>query len=688
MREIFCEESGNDAKSSYGSITTYVAETRFSSSEITGIGRKGGFFLPRCSAGFVLLVTTTILVVFSTCYLRYTPRGEGTQETLAASAIPTMVIDRFEVEVSHAYTTKIWKIESKLKEDSTSLSLEFLEPYRMTTFSLKGLDNANFHLELESSHAAPSTASGRGDMEGTVALYFNRVGRSSIKFRVLSLRSIVVEYERDIVLKYVRREIRRILDEDRTALFTAMEIVYTMPTRDGLEKYGSSFRGIAYFMTEHLKAAAAKECDHWHDGAGMISTHIAYTLEFEQALQVVDPTVSLPYWDFTIDDKAYGTNWTLSPLFSDEWFGPIPKNPNHGAPIPSGRWAYLRLAPLSDVAIADRSIMEMSFTNTFGLLRSPWNSNPSPFVTRMFHVVDTTPFTNLPGCALFHSALQLDSLASFNEALNGATHGTVHVVTGGLWDVNISAMNSVGWQTHREQFLLMAKQLWRMGYVRCDRDEFSDANENGDRGRSNNNSTCYCPSAYRANSGKSSLDILNKTGLLHWLSIFAMDIPKNAGVGAESGDYDENSQKWDTLLDTFCSVGHAGDMFTSASPADPLFWVVHPALDRLLAWRRLLSNGDRPFDETWGYSHNRFTASDTDAVCDWSNVTGMGLPHCQPGTCAGHKRETILPFTIKNQTSFSVSGFYEFMHPGNIDFPYSYDDYEWEHCEALGYAMK
>lgn len=34
---------------------------------------------------------------------------------------------------------------------------------------------------------------------------------------------------------------------------------------------------------------------------------------------------------------------------------------------------------------------------------------------------------------------------------------------------------------------------------------------------------------------------------------------------------------------------HVGEMYTSAAPYDPIFWVVHPTIDRLLAWRRILA---------------------------------------------------------------------------------------------------
>lgn len=39
---------------------------------------------------------------------------------------------------------------------------------------------------------------------------------------------------------------------------------------------------------------------------------------------------------------------------------------------------------------------------------------------------------------------------------------------------------------------------------------------------------------------------------------------------------------------------NVGEMYTSAAPYDPLFWVVHPTSDRLLAWRRLLSRSGLP----------------------------------------------------------------------------------------------
>jgi hypothetical protein len=73
------------------------------------------------------------------------------------------------------------------------------------------------------------------------------------------------------------------------------------------ELYGEKFNNIAYFVTKHLKAAADPACDHWHDGAptrrihlpvasiiilfctdaGVYTQHSGFSLEFEQAMQVI-----------------------------------------------------------------------------------------------------------------------------------------------------------------------------------------------------------------------------------------------------------------------------------------------------------------------------------------------------------------------------------------------------------------
>ena len=74
-------------------------------------------------------------------------------------------------------------------------------------------------------------------------------------------------------------------------------------------------------VAEHLQGAASRECDHWHDGAGIMTHHAGFTLELEQSLQSVDARVAVPYWDYTIDAERDGERWEQSVVFSDDWFG-------------------------------------------------------------------------------------------------------------------------------------------------------------------------------------------------------------------------------------------------------------------------------------------------------------------------------------------------------------------------------
>ena len=106
-----------------------------------------------------------------------------------------------------------------------------------------------------------------------------------------------LEDEYEVMVKYVRREVRTLLDHDRERFFDALRVVYTTSQGAGASQYGAKFRSIEYLVAEHLQGAASRECDHWHDDAGILTHHMAFTLELEQSLQSVDASVSAPYSD-------------------------------------------------------------------------------------------------------------------------------------------------------------------------------------------------------------------------------------------------------------------------------------------------------------------------------------------------------------------------------------------------------
>lgn len=66
----------------------------------------------------------------------------------------------------------------------------------------------------------------------------------------------------------------------------------------------------------------------FHDGLGFLVSHALISNTFEFSLQVVNPKLALPYWDFTIEtsssaDPVYDRNvpYTRTPLLQPSWFG-------------------------------------------------------------------------------------------------------------------------------------------------------------------------------------------------------------------------------------------------------------------------------------------------------------------------------------------------------------------------------
>ena len=85
------------------------------------------------------------------------------------------------------------------------------------------------------------------------------------------------------------------------------------------------------------------KCDMWHEGTGFLTHHLALSLSFEAALRAVNPEVTTPYWDFTIDGEAIkkaggGPSMLLSmnDFFTAKWFG-ASDNESH---VKDGRWAH------------------------------------------------------------------------------------------------------------------------------------------------------------------------------------------------------------------------------------------------------------------------------------------------------------------------------------------------------------
>ncbi|OSX76856.1 hypothetical protein BU14_0171s0005 [Porphyra umbilicalis] len=116
----------------------------------------------------------------------------------------------------------------------------------------------------------------------------------------------------------VRKEIRDLSATERTAFTTALRTFYDSGAFDN-------------FTTIHSANAAEA-----HGGSAFLPWHRYFLIELEDALRSIDPSVVLPYWDWSLD----AADPAVSPVWSTNLLG----GATPGACIPDGPFANLQAA--------------------------------------------------------------------------------------------------------------------------------------------------------------------------------------------------------------------------------------------------------------------------------------------------------------------------------------------------------
>jgi hypothetical protein len=547
------------------------------------------------------------------------------------------------------------------------------EPYKKQLFSVDSLTVSDKTMDL--SNYIVSWNIGNQYFYGNEQfIMLNNTGAYdatvSISSKSSNTNSPVYTYGFNLAVKYVRREIRSLTDEDRETFFSALEVLYSLSETEGQRLYGSKFHNAEYFSYKHLTGAGTTDCDHWHDGAGIITHHMAFTLEFEQSLQSINPAIANPYWEYGMDTYLYN-HWSDSPIFDADWFGmSSPTNTEHKIDD-GGRWDDL-LVPDGD-AYTEWNIHDTGslnpYVNGFGHMRSPWNNNPFQQLGRHNKTYSMTQYETMPDCSVLQSCFKSTSLADLNDCSNGQTHGPVHILIGGAWGDGALFEDEDVTIVQKPDKLLFFKVLWRMGYTRC-----PDTCSYG--------SPCKCavPQQYIDEYGAE--EILKTTNVYYALETEL----KNAD--------DELFLK---VLRAVEDPGIAGEMFSSAAAFDPTFWPLHGQLERLLGAKRIMiSQGSiTDFDETWALTeYNKASgAAYLNGVCDWSNVAGSGdltMPTCTMDViCDGHNEEDVLEFSnfLNEDEEYTNKDFYDFIHPWSQDLPYTYDTWDFDYCGDQGFSF-
>ncbi len=470
-------------------------------------------------------------------------------------------------------------------------------------------------------------------------------------------------YNGQLVCIYVRREIQSLTTSDLDAAMDAMYAIWEYSEAEGQKLFGEDFHNSSYFTGAHDFNAAWVEADHIHEGLGFIPQHIKFTNLFEMAMQAVDPSVSLPYWDYTID-MAAKKQLNESFVFTADTFGSLsaPSDYDWGytymndgvdsAKIPDGRWANLK---------ADINYAYPQLGNGYGFMRGAWNTNPSRYLTRF-----ASNELGLPSCTAYYSFLEDNvDMATFLYESSFGPHASVHGAIGSTFGCDkMLPLKSAGVIKSTDDLLTICrswsfalKELFR-GHDIETRHDCSITNGAADCGFS-----CVDENYDEV-----------KTKLKHFVDI--------------NDDLTEDELgSWRTFV---CEGDgykiFAGDHLESASPSDPSFWPIHGNLEKLLQ-AKYMAGGFDEFD--WPTEASASKNYLEGYVCDKPNCYNPDYgdeKSYYADCCKGHfEHDRLLDFVTGNKSAGVGPTNRETLDSTNAasmnySMEYIYDNFAWDHC--------
>ena len=318
----------------------------------------------------------------------------------------------------------------------------------------------------------------------------------------------------------VRRELRSLSDSERHAVFNATNIMKHTTTKEGRVRFGPDFISYDELVAKHLHAAADKRCDQAHLGPAFATYHRAFVLQFELSLLSIDRSgiTALPYWDYNVEAGMKKPRRSI--LWSNEWFGASEGDPESG-------WAVLD-GFFSDWRVRSNASDISRYTSPHGLLRSPWNNNPSRRITRHSKSCgSTTTFET----RVWPLCLDAPAYLLWYACIDPTIHTWAHSFLGGIWN-SPRNLSRVGCYLENA---VAVPELWEHGCVVCP-------------ARCAPGATCAC----RANKAA---------------------CPLSRALIEPTSTYGDFADSW-------------------ASPNDPIFFFHHANLDRhLMTWQRRHAHG-------------------------------------------------------------------------------------------------
>lgn len=191
-----------------------------------------------------------------------------------------------------------------------------------------------------------------------------------------------------------------------------------------------------HHVEEHRTAMRSMDPDPAHMGPAFFPWHRQCLYRFERNLQSVDPSVSLPYWDWTRDRSSTSSIW------ANDFMGPNGSSANNGQ-VMSGPFAYT--TGQWTLTVNDTRTTPPYLRRTFGVIVSSL-----PTSTQVNASLGRTTYDASPWDAS-------TSTTTYRSRSEKSLHNVVHRWVGGTMTQGASPNDPVFWLHH-----CMLDRLWAM----------------------------------------------------------------------------------------------------------------------------------------------------------------------------------------------------------------------------------
>lgn len=176
-----------------------------------------------------------------------------------------------------------------------------IEPHREATIDLaEPIDGCSYHWRFAHKTVVGKYYSGIS-LDGSIVVTLPTVGEYifTATENCDDLSDSQRELDMSVWVKYVRRELSTLPDDDREEFLDAFHTLWVVNTVEGKILYGDRYKSINYFSTLHNDGGGNGVCDEFHGGHGFLNNHMYLSAFLEQSLQLVNPRVALHYMEYT-----------------------------------------------------------------------------------------------------------------------------------------------------------------------------------------------------------------------------------------------------------------------------------------------------------------------------------------------------------------------------------------------------